>query len=575
MPYLVAQGKKTHQRWRRSLKNGQSFSLGRTVPNWNVPWDQKISRSHIDALWNGDRLQITIRPDASNPVFFMGEEQNEFGVRLNQHFIIGDTEFRLTDDRANISLDIPHPVTEQYFSQEQLRSSDFHNARQQIDALSRLPELVSEVRDHDELVVQLVNLVLSGIADANAVAVVAVESTSSQEVVILHWDRPLSNELEFSPSERLIRSSLSNSKSVIHTWFEADDNQSPEFTQSAEQDWAFCTPIRFRQASHWAIYVAGKKTLDMEIDDLHDDLKFSEIVATTVSNACDLQAMQKREIALSRFFSPALHQTILSGDPNAILAPRETEVCVLFCDLRGFSRHSEMLADDLLALLERVSKALGIATNRILENGGVIGDFHGDAAMGFWGWPIEQSDMAVRSFKTAQRIQQDFAEKQAGQNFRLGIGIAMGNAVAGTIGTIDQQKVTAFGPVVNIASRFEGLTKIFGVDILVDERIAKVMDRDDSVVVRKIASVRPYGMSNALGAYQVVADDSLTQIFQDYSDALDAFESGDWKLASKIFADYEKHDGPSFYLKQWMNRYGQIPPESWNGVVSFDFDAAD
>ena len=67
---------------------------------------------------------------------------------------------------------------------------------------------------------------------------------------------------------------------------------------------------------------------------------------------------------------------------------------VLFCDLRGFSRESERSADDLFGLLERVSRALGVMTHHILEEGGVIGDFHGDAAMGFWGWPIAQADAA-------------------------------------------------------------------------------------------------------------------------------------------------------------------------------------
>ena len=87
-----------------------------------------------------------------------------------------------------------------------------------------------------------------------------------------------------------------------------------------------------------------------------------------------------------------------------VLAPRETEVAVLFCDLRGFSRHSERSADDLLGLLNRVSQALGVTTHEIREQGGVLGDFHGDAAMGFWGWPLPQPDAAVRACLAALAI---------------------------------------------------------------------------------------------------------------------------------------------------------------------------
>ena len=84
-------------------------------------------------------------------------------------------------------------------------------------------------------------------------------------------------------------------------------------------------------------------------------------------------------------------------DPETVLAPRKCEVSVLFCDLRGFSRRTEQEADDLLGLLQRVSDALGVMTRQILAHGGVVGDFHGDAAMGFWGWPLQQEDAIERA----------------------------------------------------------------------------------------------------------------------------------------------------------------------------------
>ena len=110
---------------------------------------------------------------------------------------------------------------------------------------------------------------------------------------------------------------------------------------------------------------------------------------------------------------------------------RESEVAVLFCDLRGFSRTSERSGSDLLGLLERVSKALGVMTHQILDHGGVVGDFQGDAAMGFWGWPLPQSDIALRAALAALGIRAQFeaAAAQPGHplaDFRAGIGIATG-----------------------------------------------------------------------------------------------------------------------------------------------------
>src|SRR6185503_14223643 len=143
-----------------------------------------------------------------------------------------------------------------------------------------------------------------------------------------------------------------------------------------------------------------------------------------------------------------------------------------------FSRSSERSAGDLLGLLNRVSEALGIMTHQILDEGGVVGDFHGDAAMGFWGWPIAHPDMVERSCRAALSIRAQFEAAACREghplaDFRIGLGLATGRAVAGKIGTQDQVKVTVFGPVVNLASRLEGMTKLLRAPILLDEPTAR------------------------------------------------------------------------------------------------------
>ena len=90
----------------------------------------------------------------------------------------------------------------------------------------------------------------------------------------------------------------------------------------------------------------------------------------------------------------------------------------------------------------------------------------------------------------------------------MGIGIATGRAVAGKIGTVDQVKVTVFGPVVNLASRLEGMTKILQAPILLDERTAAA--RPQSAFrrkwpgVRRVAIVKPYGMDKPLEVIELL-----------------------------------------------------------------------
>src|SRR3990167_10583166 len=92
--------------------------------------------------------------------------------------------------------------------------------------------------------------------------------------------------------------------------------------------------------------------------DLREDVKFTELVAAMLSSLRQMQLLNRQHASLSQFFSPVVLNTLSIEDPDVVLVPRETEVSVLFCDLRGFSRHSEQHADSLLDLLNRVSKAL-------------------------------------------------------------------------------------------------------------------------------------------------------------------------------------------------------------------------
>ena len=151
-----------------------------------------------------------------------------------------------------------------------------------------------------------------------------------------------------------------------------------------------------------------------------------------------------------------------------------------------------------MGLLQRVSRALGVMTAHIRQQGGVVGDFQGDAAMGFWGWPLPQNDAVLRTclaaLAVARRVR---GHRRFSRRHRRG----HGRAVAGKIGTVDQAKVTVFGPVVNLASRLEGMTKIFaGSDSFGRSDGA---DRSRKRCPRggpgsRLAIVRPYGLDAPL-----------------------------------------------------------------------------
>jgi adenylate cyclase len=219
-------------------------------------------------------------------------------------------------------------------------------------------------------------------------------------------------------------------------------------------------------------------------------------------------------------------------------------------------------------------------TRRILDSGGVIGDFHGDAAMGFWGWPLDQQDTALRAAHAASLIlmdnrQQEAASKAPLGGFRCGIGIATGRAVAGRIGTVDQVKVTAFGPVVNLASRLEGLTKAFGAEVIMDETTASAIRASSgtSLRVRRLARVRPAGFESAVEACELLGPDSAAQRtlndqqIRQYEASLDALIQGNWDLAHERLHGLPAWDRPKDVLLTTILRHNRVPPENWDGVI--------
>jgi len=118
-----------------------------------------------------------------------------------------------------------------------------------------------------------------------------------------------------------------------------------EFTLSAGIDWAICTPLHGKACAGWALYVTGGFSSDFEAaghdaELLRDDVKFAELMAATLGGLREAQFLAARQASLSQFFSPIVLETIGNQDPERVLTPREADVTVLFCDLRGFTREA-------------------------------------------------------------------------------------------------------------------------------------------------------------------------------------------------------------------------------------------
>lgn len=629
--FLIAQGQQSQHRWRRSLVHidepkstnslwdwSMGVILGRNEAMWNVPWDDRISRKHAVLRWHDDGLEVERLSEGRNPIFFQGNKQDRFICPVGGHFVIGQTTFTVVRQLAQVSRVPSHAVTEHTFSQDQLRQARYRDSASRLEALNRLPEIISVSASDEELCLRIVNLLLHSISRANWVALIAAGGESDKvasvgnkslltrklsdlDLEIMHWDARILTGHDFHPSGQLIQKAMFTKESILHLWQGGDGSlgnaagkvvgSATNYTQSENADWAFCVPLPPGASRDWVIYVAGNfddmlpsTTLSPEsvmAEELQDDLKFTELLATTLGSLRLNRVLQQRQQSLRPFFSPVVLNALAQRDPEQVLEPREADVSVLFCDLRGFSKRSEESAENLLELLQRVSTALGVTTSQVLRMGGVVGDFHGDAAMGFWGWPIGDPQSSVKNACLAAlaiRAEFEAASRQPDhplQDFRVGIGIASGKAVAGRIGTTDQVKVTVFGPVVNLAARLEGLTKYVHAPIVIDEFTAlnlRAQLSEQSGRIRRLAQVLPVGLSHPVWVYELLPpegpecslDKRDLEIFEQ---AVECFSSGRWHDAFRLLHQVPAEDEVKDFLTVYIASHSRVAPSDWNGVI--------
>ncbi|MBL9080422.1 MAG: adenylate/guanylate cyclase domain-containing protein, partial [Planctomycetales bacterium] len=163
-------------------------------------------------------------------------------------------------------------------------------------------------------------------------------------------------------------------------------------------------------------------------------------------------------------------------------------------------------------------------------------------------------------------------------DFRVGVGIATGQAVAGQIGSRDQVKVTAFGPSVNLASRLEGLTKKLRVPVLLDEETTRMVVASMPADVgrcRRLARVRPFGLQVPLTVSELLppadVDPAHTkEHITVYESALDAFLAGRWSEAYELLHQIPAQDLGKDLLVSYILQHNHSPPQGWDGVIAIE-----
>lgn len=226
---------------------------------------------------------------------------------------------------------------------------------------------------------------------------------------------------------------------------------------------------------------------------------------TGFNNMTDgLQEREQLHDAFGRYVSPELAKTIISGDTQ--VRPTTIRASVMFVDIRGFTKMSEKLSpSDAVTLLNRF---FAQAEPLIKAEGGWINKFLGDGFMVIFGAPVPYEDHARRATRAALALREVVTQFNRQQNaqqapaINLGIGIDCGEMVAGTIGSPERLEYTVIGDTVNVASRIEGLNKVFDTTILISQSVYQQVNGE--VMARPMPRTMVKGKSQPLQVYAVL-----------------------------------------------------------------------
>lgn len=294
---------------------------------------------------------------------------------------------------------------------------------------------------------------------------------------------------------------------------------------------------------------------------------------------------EKREVrtAFSQYLAPAMVER-LAADPTQLKLGGETrDMTFLFCDVRGFTTISEGYKSDPQALTRLINQFLTPMTDVILASRGTIDKYMGDCIMAFWNAPLDDPAHPANACRAALAMRGELVElnkriavedQQAGRRhvpLAIGIGLNSGSVVVGNMGSDQRFDYSVLGDAVNLASRLEGQSKTYGVDIVVGEttKVAApgfaFLELDLIAVKGKAEAVRIH----ALRASQ--PDEAHDRLAAIQGEMLAAYRAQRWDEAAAALAR-ARASAPDLAMlwdlyAERISGYRQDPPgPEWDGV---------
>jgi adenylate cyclase len=279
------------------------------------------------------------------------------------------------------------------------------------------------------------------------------------------------------------------------------------------------------------------------------------------------------------YMSKDLVDKIMANPDLLLMGGDKKEITVFFSDIKGFSSFSEKLGtpERLIAL---INEYLGNMSDVVLEHGGYISKYEGDAIMAFWGAPTEDPQHAETCIKCVWAMNQrlkvlnaDLAKRQM-PNLFTRFGINTGQVTVGNVGSERKKSYTAMGDSVNLGSRLEGANKEYGTAIMISEftyaKVTGLYPVRELDLLRVVGKEQPVRVYELLGLAEADVSEKKRKAVEIYLKGLAEYRAKNWDGAIALFQqalEVDPDDGPSqTYIGRCEDFKVLPPPENWDGV---------
>lgn len=304
--------------------------------------------------------------------------------------------------------------------------------------------------------------------------------------------------------------------------------------------------------------------------------------ALNMSYGYFVESRSKRELAnlFGTYVPPELVDEMVKDPDSYSMQATSRELTVMFCDMRGFTKMSERMEPvQLQALLNGVFSRL---TSSIRANRGTIDKYMGDCVMAFWGAPVETPEHARLAVKAAMEMANAVRDINLDHRTKglpeigVGIGLNTGTMCVGDMGSNIRRSYTVIGDAVNLGSRLEGLSKTYGVDMVVSETTRKLAT---DFAWQELDRVRVKGKDQAVAIFWPMApaermSDDASNELKTWAAFLRAYRGQNWDQADVLLLNLTRMNAKKYLYQLYAERVASMRllpfDPAWDGATNFD-----